>query len=255
MGQADADLGELHHLVGQLSALPGVEAVTLGGSRATGTATAGSDWDFGLYYRGALAAADVEALGYPGVVTEVGGWGPVVNGGAWLRVDGRRVDLCYRDLNEVAFWTAEAEEGRFRIEALATYVAGIPTYVLRGELALNRVLSGTLPRPEFPPALAATAPPRWRGLARMGILTALAHCGRGDVVATVANLAQAALSEAEARMAERGEWVLNEKGLIDRTGLSAVHEVLASPGTSAAELSASVRRVGELTGAGSEAPW
>jgi hypothetical protein len=35
-----------------LAALPGVRAVVLGGSRATGTAGPGSDWDFAEYYRG-----------------------------------------------------------------------------------------------------------------------------------------------------------------------------------------------------------
>ena len=38
-------------------------AVTLGGSRATGTAGPDSDWDFGLYYRGRIEAEHVRALG------------------------------------------------------------------------------------------------------------------------------------------------------------------------------------------------
>jgi len=49
-----------------LAAVPGVVAVTLGGSRATGAAVEGSDWDFGLYYRGGLDPADITALGWPG---------------------------------------------------------------------------------------------------------------------------------------------------------------------------------------------
>ena len=39
-------------LVGALAPVPGIEAMTLGGSRARGTATAASDYDIGLYYRG-----------------------------------------------------------------------------------------------------------------------------------------------------------------------------------------------------------
>lgn len=74
-----------------------------------------------------------------------GGWGPVVNGGAWLTIEGQRVDLCYRDLDEVEAAVAESEVGRFRIEALATFVAGIPTYVLVGELAIAKVLAGSPP--------------------------------------------------------------------------------------------------------------
>lgn len=56
----------MEHLAARLAAIPGVVAVTLGGSRATGTATEGSDWDFGLYYRGGLDPADIAALGWPG---------------------------------------------------------------------------------------------------------------------------------------------------------------------------------------------
>ena len=140
----------MRHIAARLASIPGVVAVTLGGSRAQGTAYADSDWDFGLYYRGTIARTDVEALGWPGRVSEPHEWGPVVNGGAWLTVEGQRVDLCYRDLDEVLHWTAEAEAGRFRIEALVTHAVGIPTYVLAGELAVNEVLVGDLPRPSFP---------------------------------------------------------------------------------------------------------
>ena len=127
----------MEHLAGRLAAIPGVVAVTLGGSRATGTAVEDSDWDFGLYYRGTLDPVDVVALGWPGRVFAPGEWGQVVNGGAWLTVDGAKVDLIYRDLDEVLRWTAAAEDGRFAIHREIGYVAGIATYVLAGELALG----------------------------------------------------------------------------------------------------------------------
>ena len=58
--------GHQEYLAERLAAVPGVVAVTLGGSRAVGAAVAGSDWDFGLYYRGGLDPADISALGWPG---------------------------------------------------------------------------------------------------------------------------------------------------------------------------------------------
>ena len=60
----------------RLAAVPGVVAVTLGGSRATNTAVEGSDWDFGLYYRDRLDPADIVALGWPGRVFAPVKWGP-----------------------------------------------------------------------------------------------------------------------------------------------------------------------------------
>ena len=46
-----------------------------------GAAVEGSDWDFGLYYRGGLDPADIGALGWPGRVFAPGEWGSIVNGG------------------------------------------------------------------------------------------------------------------------------------------------------------------------------
>ena len=42
----------------------------------------------------------------------------------------------------------------------------------------------------------------------------------------MANLAQAVLSTAEARLAARGEWALNEKRIVTRAGLDDVQHLL-----------------------------
>jgi hypothetical protein len=82
---------QVDELVARLAAVPGVVAVALGGSRAAGRQRADSDWDLGVYYRGGercLDPDDVRALGYTGEVSGLGAWGPIVNGGAWLTVEG-----------------------------------------------------------------------------------------------------------------------------------------------------------------------
>jgi hypothetical protein len=53
------------------------------------------------------------------------GSGGVFSGGAWLRVEGRPVDVHYRDLDDVEHQIAEAGEGRFRIERLMFHLAGV----------------------------------------------------------------------------------------------------------------------------------
>jgi hypothetical protein len=60
----------------------------------------------------------------------------------------------------------------------------------------------------------------------MALLTASGHASRGDVTATVANLSRATLFEAHARLAERRQWALNEKGLVARAGLTGVDALL-----------------------------
>ena len=95
----------LDRISAALAAVPGVVAVALGGSRATGAAHASSDTDIGLYFS-ERAGLDVQRLlevvkslvDDPAAahVTEVGGWGPWIVGGGWLTIAGQKVDLLYR---------------------------------------------------------------------------------------------------------------------------------------------------------------
>jgi hypothetical protein len=96
--------------VQQLQGVTNVVAVVLGGSYALGTARPGSDIDVGIYYREALPLpveqirAISQRLCTPGtnpVVTEAYGWGLWVNGGAWIQTPAGKVDLLYRNLDQV----------------------------------------------------------------------------------------------------------------------------------------------------------
>ncbi|MFE2032483.1 nucleotidyltransferase domain-containing protein [Streptomyces scopuliridis] len=132
----------------RLMSVRGVRAVALGGSRARGTHRPDSDWDLGVYYRGepdvaALAALAAEMTGSPVEVAGPGGWGPWVNGGAWLSVDGAAVDWILRDLDRVERVWAECEEGRFEIGTQPGHPLGFWSPAYAGEVALCRVLADT----------------------------------------------------------------------------------------------------------------
>jgi predicted nucleotidyltransferase len=242
-------------LAEELAGLPGAVAVVLGGSRAAGTARPDSDWDLGVYYRGsqrALDPDDLRRLGHAGSVSEVGEWGPVVNGGGWLTVEGTPVDVLYRDLDVVEGWLADAREGRFEVLVQNGYLVGAPTYVPVGELAICEPIAGdAVPRPGFPDALAAAAGERWRGRAAVALMFARLHADGEDVVGCVGMLAQAVLCAAHARLAERREWALNEKGLAGRAGLGEVQPLLGAAGGGLAE---AVARVGAALGVAPLAP-
>ncbi len=227
-GRSDSEF--LHSVADALSSLPTVQAVALGGSRARGTHRADSDWDLAVYYRGAFEPQNLRDFGWPGEVSEIGGWGGgVFNGGAWLRIDGRRVDVHYRDLDSIDHEIAEAQAGRFRIEPLMFHVAGIPSYLVVGELAMNRVLRGTLPRPEYPAALRMAAADVWSGRADANLDYAReAHVRAGRVAPFAGLLILAALQFGHALLAARGEWPTNEKTLLERAGLKDVDQVVAS---------------------------
>jgi predicted nucleotidyltransferase len=94
----------------RLRKVDGIEAVALGGSWSRGTARIDSDIDLGLAYDGdhpfslaalAEAARELDDRHLDGLVTPAGAWGPGVNGGGWLLIDGNPVDFLYRDLARV----------------------------------------------------------------------------------------------------------------------------------------------------------
>jgi predicted nucleotidyltransferase len=94
----------------RLREIDGIEAVALGGSWSRGTARADSDIDLGLAYDGnhpfsiaelSEAARELDDRHSDELVTPIGAWGPGVNGGGWLLIEGNHVDFLYRDLGRV----------------------------------------------------------------------------------------------------------------------------------------------------------
>jgi nucleotidyltransferase-like protein len=213
----------------RLVALPTVQAVALGGSRAAGTQRPDSDWDFAIYYRGAFDPQTLRDIGWTGEVSEIGCWGGgVFSGGAWLQVEDRRVDVHYRDLNSVEHELAEAIEGRFRVEPLLFHLAGIPSYLIAAELATCQVLQGDLPQiHSYPTALRVSAPQICWGKAEFNFDYARAnHARNGQLAECVGLLAQATCQAAHAVLAARGEWVTNEKNLLARADLRAADRII-----------------------------
>ncbi len=207
-------------LADQLIAIPNVVSVVLGGSRAAGTHRLDSDWDLGLYYDGTLDPDHLRALGHIGQVFGPGEWSRLMDGGAWFEIDGTKVDVIYREVAAVQHWIDEAEAGRFSVELLGGFLAGFDSTVLVSEAAICQTLRGTTPFSvtAYPDALRRDAPPHWRARRDFSLLYADMHAERGDDVMEQAMRARAAIEEAHAVMAERGEWVLNEKGLLARVG-------------------------------------
>jgi hypothetical protein len=123
--------GWICEIAARIGQVPGVVAVVLDGSRATDSATAASDVDLGIYYHGEVPL-DVPALTAlakviddthrDGLVTPIGGWGPRINGGGWLSVNGVPVDFIYRDLAVVDRVIDRCQAGEIEID----YQAGYP---------------------------------------------------------------------------------------------------------------------------------
>jgi hypothetical protein len=88
-------------------------------------------------------------------------------------------------------------------------------------VAANQVLWGALPSVRYPIALRESAARRWRWNGAFSLVHAVAHATRDDRAACAGMVAKAALQAAHGLLALRGEWVLNEKGLLRKAGLEA----------------------------------
>jgi predicted nucleotidyltransferase len=241
---------EIERLVDDLALMPGVTSVVLGGSRAEGIFDPTSDWDIGVYYRAPL---DLSRLRAYGEVHPPGAWGRLMNGGAWLIVDGHEVDVVLRDADVVEAWTAQAERGEFEVEGLLGYAAGAPTYLVAAERHAARVLRGEAPRRiELPALLAETATRRWRFCSAFSLEQAHARAKRGDVVGAAGQAARAIVEEAHARLCARREWVLNEKRILQRAGLSEVQRIFAGVPEAPGALTDWVGRIGQILARGAE---
>lgn len=132
----------LNELSAVLRPVRGISALVLGGSRARGTASSSSDYDLGLYYEpdSPLHVNDVRtavaALTDIAQVTEIGEWGPWINGGAWLNIGDQKVDFLYRDLGQVRTVTAQCRTGEISMNYQPGHPHGFCSAILLGEIAL-----------------------------------------------------------------------------------------------------------------------
>jgi predicted nucleotidyltransferase len=221
----------LRRLVVALSVVPGIEAIALGGSRARGTAVATSDYDIGLYYR-ANRPIDIAALGKVAAilddrgveasVTPIGGWGPWIDGGSWLVVDGVPVDLLYRDLDRVGAAIDDAHAGKVeRFYQPGHPHAFLPT-IYMGEAASARLLhdpAGTLAALQhrttpYPAALARALRERFEWEAGFALANARKSLDRDDVSYLAGCAFRAVACLCQTLFALNGVYLLNEKGAV-----------------------------------------
>ncbi|MER6614146.1 nucleotidyltransferase domain-containing protein [Streptomyces xantholiticus] len=216
----------IEDMAARLAHVPGVRAVALGGSRARGTHRPDSDWDLGVYYRGqvdvdALAALASELTGGPVEVAGPGGWGPWVNGGAWLSLGGVPVDWILRDLDRVERVWADCLAGRFETGAQPGHPLGFWSPAYAGEVALCRVLTdpaGELTAlrertHEYPePLRRALVDAAWE--AEFSVAAAAKSAGSGDTLYVSLCLSRAFGVLVQALHAHHRVWCLNEKGAL-----------------------------------------
>jgi len=260
-------------IAARLAEVRGVAAVVLGGSRARGEADLESDIDLGLYYfpdrpidldaLGALAR-ELDDRHTDGLVTAPGEWGPWVNGGAWLKVAGQRVDWIYRDIGRVADVIEGCRAGRVTCDYSLGHPHGFHNHIYLGEVYHCRPLHDPAHAIAAMKALTAAYPPLMREAiivtylydARFMVDLARKPVLRGDTFQVAGCLFRVAAALVQVLFALNERYFVNEKGAVAATRTfslvpprfaATVESALGRRGTSPAQLSASLERLERLT--------
>lgn len=280
----------------RLSKLNGMAAVALGGSWARGTAHQDSDLDLGLYYyperrfsirelselarqlddrhssappslpsraRPSANDAGITSIVAPGLVTQFGEWGPWINGGGWLLIEGRRVDFLYRDLDKVSDVIARCSAGQITADYQIGHPAGFHNHIYVGEIHYCRALydPGGILRAlkqltaEYPPAMRRVIIDKYLYEARFSTAIAAKPAARGDVHYVAGCLLRAVGCIVQVLFALNRQYFVNEKESIRAVESFALKppdfaaDVAALQGASGvvpAELAGSVQRCRRL---------
>jgi hypothetical protein len=134
----------LARLTSVLAEVPGVQAVVLGGSRARGSEHPTSDYDIGLYCSNGVALdtdrllmVAKEIADDPGAttVTKYDEWGAWIVGGAWLSVEGQKIDLLYRHADNVERVMMACRRGAVVMTYQPGHPHGFCSAIWMGEIA------------------------------------------------------------------------------------------------------------------------
>jgi predicted nucleotidyltransferase len=237
-------------IVARLKRVEGVEAIALGGSRARGTARADSDVDIGLYYDPEApfsieeldsAASDLDDRHLPKLVTRFGDWGAGVNGGGWLIIGDRHVDLLYRDLNHVREVIEQCSEGKPDAVYQLGHPMGFQSQIYLGETYYCRPLydpNGVLALlkklvAQYPPKLRRALVEKHLFDARFELEFAAKSVERGDVLYFTGCLFRVAGFMTLVLYALNRHYFLNEKGAFAESQAFAIvpagfHRILAA---------------------------
>ncbi|MFT3679843.1 MAG: nucleotidyltransferase domain-containing protein [Ferruginibacter sp.] len=109
----------LDRIVDELKTIDNIKAIVLGGSYATGSASATSDLDVGIYYSqekpfdidAIRKIAQKYAADNKPTVTGFYEWGPWVNGGAWIQTSNGKADFLYKNIDQITATIEKAKEG------------------------------------------------------------------------------------------------------------------------------------------------
>ncbi|HHZ02954.1 MAG TPA: DNA polymerase subunit beta [Tissierellia bacterium] len=140
----------LNKICRELEGIPGIAGIVLGGSRARGNNLPNADIDIGIYYDESEGfdvkeiskiATKIDDEHRENLVTSLGEWGPWINGGGWLIVQGYHVDFIFRDIKRVSQVVDDCLEGRVSSHYQTGHPHAYLNVMYMGEVSICKILA------------------------------------------------------------------------------------------------------------------
>jgi predicted nucleotidyltransferase len=222
----------LARIIHAFHGVTGIDAIVLGGSRATGTANKDSDIDIGIYYDTKLfdlssfrrQAASLDDEHRNNAITDPGEWGPWINGGGWLKIDGTAVDILFRDTSKVINVIDDCFDGKITIDYQCGHPFGFVNAIYMGEVAHCKILSSNNSLisdqkkrlEKFPIHYQNAAIQKFLWECEFSRQCGMKAIGKGDIIYAAGSLFRCAVSLLQVLYAMNKMYMLNEKGSLGR---------------------------------------
>jgi predicted nucleotidyltransferase len=261
----------LQQIVDHLKSVHGLRAIALGGSYASGSQRPDSDIDIGLYYDEdqSLDIAHIRSIASTlndtpdPTVTDLGGWGAWVNGGAWLVIGGQHVDFLYRNIGFVSSILDDCNSGIVRSDYWQQPAYGFHSFMYCTETAINRplydpehVIEQLKAKVEhYSPRLKHAIIKNFLWSARFTLDNIYKPASRGEVYLVTGGLARTVHCLVQVLYAINETYYLSEKKLAADIGafsirpenfLERIYALLGATGTTSAQLQESLARAKAL---------
>ncbi len=131
-----------------LASVEGIDGIGLGGSKNWDESDSHSDAHISIYYQDTIDWQELEtcltrlmeATRCEKVLYLPGEWGPLVNGGAWLTVDGEAVDILLRDTNRTQAVIEDCLKGNITLDYQVGHPFGFVNTIYAAEIHYVKIL-------------------------------------------------------------------------------------------------------------------
>lgn len=222
----------LKQIIHAFNGVAGIDAIVLGGSHATGTANKDSDIDIGIYYdEVSFDLSSFRQMAFllddehqKNTITDPGEWGPWINGGGWLKIDGIAVDILFRDTKKVITVIDDCINGKISIDYQCGHPFGFVNSIYMGEVAYCKILSSNNSIIFDQKKRLIKLPKNYRIATIEKFLwecefsqqCGIKAMGKGDVLYAAGSLFRCAVSLLQVLYAINEMYMLNEKGSLER---------------------------------------